>query len=588
MRIGDKEYCLQCMKPLHDSSVCGFCHFDNKSYISPPHCLASGTCLNHRYFVGKMLGEGGFGITYIGWDSVLSVPVAVKEYYPEGMVRRDSESSMDGTVNLYGGIDREEYKKGIRAFLQEARSQAQFSKLDGIASVRDFFRENNTAYIVMEYIEGLSAKQYVERYGRIPAEEVVEMAGPVLQALQEMHDNQIVHRDVSADNLMITNQKRMKLIDFGTSRQTSATAAKTMTVMYKRGFSPEEQYRAKGKIGPWTDVYGVCAAMYYLISGTIPEEAPERIMCDDLLPLKDMPGIDISASQSDAIEKGLSVRLEYRQQTINELYYDLYGKDLSGKEKKEFGIEEGENPMLRETGDGQGNQNAPLQAGEVSVDISTHMVYRSLEDVENREKIRGRGRQKKRILIVAASLVIVGFAVLLAGNKFSFGNGGDAQNKTESLHGAARPSEEGERQQATVSEMPPSEQGAQQAAVQQNPSAKPIPVKKEKMLNVVGLSAKTAVKRLHGKGFSHIKIKYAERENAESGRVIGQNISKGCQVALSKRIVLTVAKRIKPKMTEPPKVADQPTAAPKKADKPKPGRKKEDDNVVGSLDSLLR
>ena len=145
------------MRPLKEGEVCSFCGCDNRKLQTPPYCLPPGTCLNHRYYTGLILGEGGFGITYIGWDQTLSIPVAIKEYYPKGIIRRTAaDRYAQGAYCYDDSYVQGAYQKGLNAFLQEAKNLAHFNQLDGVAVVRDYFTENDTAYIVMDYIDAVS------------------------------------------------------------------------------------------------------------------------------------------------------------------------------------------------------------------------------------------------------------------------------------------------------------------------------------------------------------------------------------------------------------------------------------------------
>lgn len=176
MITGKIKRCIRCMRPLKEGEVCSFCGCDNRKLQTPPYCLPPGTCLNHRYYTGLILGEGGFGITYIGWDQTLSIPVAIKEYYPKGIIRRTAaDRYAQGAYCYDDSYVQGAYQKGLNAFLQEAKNLARFNQLDGVAVVRDYFTENDTAYIVMDYIDGSSVEKYIRDRGRISAEQVIQM-----------------------------------------------------------------------------------------------------------------------------------------------------------------------------------------------------------------------------------------------------------------------------------------------------------------------------------------------------------------------------------------------------------------------------
>lgn len=181
MISGGQKRCSCCMHLLEQGDVCSACGYDNQNSQTPPYCLPEGTCLKQRYYTGCVLGEGGFGITYLGWDQTLSIPVAIKEYYPREFVRRNPVRS-HSQVNRVDGetCAQQEYQKGMKAFLKEAQTLAQFQSLEGAAVVHDYFTENDTAYIVMEYIDGISVEEYVQKNGQIPAGRFKPWLRPVL------------------------------------------------------------------------------------------------------------------------------------------------------------------------------------------------------------------------------------------------------------------------------------------------------------------------------------------------------------------------------------------------------------------------
>ncbi|MGN0368908.1 MAG: serine/threonine protein kinase [Wujia sp.] len=336
MEVNNLHLCIGCMRELHNKDVCQCCGLVQKDYAPTPRCLIPGTRLSNRYVLGKVLGEGSFGITYIGWDEVLAFPVAIKEYYPSDLVSRDVIRGNDTDVYMYANLKEEEYHKKLERFLKEARDLTRFNSLRAIVSVRDFFFENNTAYIVMDYIRGESLKSYVKREGAMDAERVLALFKPVLESLMKVHEIGIIHRDISPDNLLFDENDNMVLIDFGSAELQNSDVTRSVTIMFKRGFSPEEQYRSCGKQGAWTDIYALCATMYYAMTAVTPDESIQRVIEDRLTPLWEKPQIHLSRRQMDAIMKGLMIRSEDRYQKIRDLYDDLYSHD-----KKEAPVKQG-------------------------------------------------------------------------------------------------------------------------------------------------------------------------------------------------------------------------------------------------------
>ena len=327
-----EKLCLGCMQMKKDAPVCNHCGFDErKNNLS--HQLPIGTILQNQYLVGRVLGQGGFGITYIGWDQHLSIPVAIKEYFPSGVVQRHAE--LGTRVSCNNGEAPEVFAKHRERFLKEARTLAQLSDIPEIVHIKSFFGCNDTAYIVMEYIEGTTLKAHLRQLGHPMTEhEVLTIMEPVVNALQKVHDHGLIHRDISPDNIMLPKSGGVKLIDFGTVRymDDSGKSKSTETVL-KPGFAPMEQYITRGNIGTWTDVYALCATFHYLLTGKIPEEAMVRLDGDGTLPLL-RKRQDVSLWLTEILEKGMQVRISHRLQTVAELYQLLYqGEKLDPKAK---------------------------------------------------------------------------------------------------------------------------------------------------------------------------------------------------------------------------------------------------------------
>lgn len=324
MKIDTYNLCIGCMMPLGQESECRLCGLKQEEYSPVPEYLPLGTELAQRYVIGKVLGQGNFGITYIGWDKALGVRIAIKEYFPRDMVRRDTICGNDNNVYLYKKEEKAEYDSCINKFVNEAKCLARFNHVREIVSVLDFLHENNTAYIVMQYIDGVSVKEYVQKNGKMSAKRVLEMMRPTLTALGRVHDMNIIHRDISPDNIMIRKDGSLVLIDFGAAKVRNIDSNKMITLVLKKGFSPAEQYNVKSKFAEYTDIYSICASMYYMITGQIPPDATMRILEDDMPSLVSMEGLDIPVKQSKAIMKGMSVYADTRWQTMEELYDALY------------------------------------------------------------------------------------------------------------------------------------------------------------------------------------------------------------------------------------------------------------------------
>jgi len=310
------------MSIKYSDGICPNCGFDEKNHQLSPHHLPVRTILNGKYLIGRVLGEGGFGITYLGWDLNLDLKIAIKEYYPTGFVTR--ENTTTNTVTPFTGEKNQFFQSGREKFIEEAKRLAKFYSLPGIVSIKDFFLENGTAYIVMEYVDGETFKQYLASMGgKIPAEQMFEMMKPLMKSLIEIHKVGIIHRDISPDNIMITKEGNIKLLDFGAARDFADSGNKSLSVMLKPGYAPEEQYRSRGVQGPWTDIYALCATMYKAITGATPDESSERLRHDELKKPSEL-GIRILLQQEAVLMKGMAVFQEERFQSISELSSVLY------------------------------------------------------------------------------------------------------------------------------------------------------------------------------------------------------------------------------------------------------------------------
>ena len=273
-----------------------------------------------------MLGEGGFGITYLGLDVKLERRVAVKEYFPTSLVKREASVTLEVTCYTESGT--QHYEKGRERFLTEARTLAKLDHIPQIVRVLDFFPAHNTAYIVMEFLEGVTLKDLLDRRGPLPAQELLPMLEPVIRAMAAMHEAGVIHRDVSPDNLMRMADGSLKLMDFGCARELDQS--RSMTVMLKHGFAPYEQYTGKNQ-GPWSDIYGLCATAYYCLTKRIPVDAMDRQdeEQDPLVPPTQL-GAALTGQQERALLLGLSVRVQDRWQKDEDLYGALYQKAMDG------------------------------------------------------------------------------------------------------------------------------------------------------------------------------------------------------------------------------------------------------------------
>jgi len=300
--------------------MCPFCGYIEGTPAKEAYHIKPGSLLHDRYTVGRAIGFGGFGITYIAWDNKLMQKVAIKEYMPSEYATRVPGNL---TVTIYDGERYTEFMTGLQKFLDEAQRLAKFQNVPGIVRILDCFSENLTAYIVMEYLDGMTLKQYLaEHGGKLPYEEAVEFILPVLAALQAVHKEGIIHRDISPDNIFITEDGEVKLLDFGAARYASTGYSKSLSVILKPGYAPAEQYLSHGEQGPWSDVYATAATLYRMITGVVPEEALERKEKDTLKPPSAL-GAKLPKNAEKAILNALNVRVENRTASAEEFEAQL-------------------------------------------------------------------------------------------------------------------------------------------------------------------------------------------------------------------------------------------------------------------------
>ena len=316
----NKNVCLYCFGDLDASRVCVRCKKRADDTPSPLHHLPQRNVLNGKYLIGKALGEGGFGITYLAWDMTCGIKVAIKEYFPSGYVSRvpKSNSVIINAKNLQAASNR-----GLKRFIEEAKNLAKIKNLSGIVNVRDFFSANGTAYIVMEYLDGISLKKYMQRKGgKISMDEILNIKRPVMDSLVQVHKTGLIHRDISPDNIIITKYNEVKLIDFGAAKQSNLDG-KSLSIVLKQGFAPEEQYRTHGEQGPWTDVYALGVTLYFCVTGQLPPESIQRMYKDTIVRPSEL-GADITPGQEAALMKALAVLAKNRYRDVSQMIAGLY------------------------------------------------------------------------------------------------------------------------------------------------------------------------------------------------------------------------------------------------------------------------
>ncbi|HBI59697.1 MAG TPA: hypothetical protein DDY31_00545, partial [Lachnospiraceae bacterium] len=431
------------------------------------------------------------------------------------------------------------------------------------------------AYIIMEYVEGVSVRHYLREYKKINPELVLEMMEQPIQALQAVHEKQLVHRDVSADNFIIRQNGKLTLIDFGAARYSNALDNKTRTAVCKQGFSAIEQYSGEGKQGPWTDVYGICTTMYYMMTGIVPQNPTERVVDDQVVPLENLEDISLDVEKSRSIMMGMAVKSSDRFQNMAMLYYAVYGKPLSTG-IAEHNIFHQENTQPASEGNMQFSQIASPPTGIIREALQT------LSERKSRKK-------KKKIAIITTEGIAILLLVLLIWNLKGYAdkNGINHENEQKAFQTFGRESANAPVLSALPSSSPVPTESVKKTVLSKEES------KTVKMPKVTGDKKADAMEKIKKSGLQY-KIVRQYSNSVGKGKVIRASIPAGNTVKKGKEITLYVSKgkkAVKPKAT--PKPAAKPVITPKPTitnspvpQKPKTNRTN-DDNLAGDLDSII-
>ena len=632
MSENNKKICLGCMQEINTDDIkCPHCGFNPNAYKVNPRCLRLGTKLAGKYIIGKVIGEGGFGITYIGWDEKLELPIAIKEFFPPKIASRDTTTG-NNTIYMFDHADEKSFEEGMRRSVKEARSMSKLEAYEGIVSIRDFFNENKTAYIIMEYVDGETLKEYLKENGKMEPEDVLKVMKPVMKALEQMHRTGMIHRDISPDNIMIRRDGQVKLIDFGATRVAQEEDEKSLTVMLKRGFSPEEQYRSKGHQGPWTDIYALSATMYYMLTGVIPPESMERVLEDKYVSLKEYD-IELDTKIADAIDKGLCVLAKNRYQSMSDLIHDIYGEEEKRVIPKDMASMEVESAVGENVLD---DNSTVLMDDENKTVLMDEAEKIDQIVVEKNRIVKFNGKKKILAVIVSLAIVLIGgifvFTAQNSGDKKELTNVASKENAVTTPTTSPTPTVEVTATPEVlmpnlvnqkIEEITPQIQSIQQGAniktievysdtvpvgniVSQLPEAgsllnqsQPLVVtlevsKGEELMtvpNVKGKSLTTAKSKLKKSGLK-LKTKSKYSSSYSKGKVISQNKKASSKVKKNTTIQLVVSKG--PEPTKKPQATPRPTVRPqrpttssgKSSKKSKKSNKSSDFQVIGSDDYI--
>ena len=314
------NYCPHCIRKITPGGKnCPYCGGD-LAVENEATALSVGTMLNRRYFIGKALRKGGFGITYVGCDTRLNKKIAVKEYFPSSIASRDGGNTQ--MVTITGDKSEDFFEKEKKKFVAEAYTLAEFANEHSIVSVTDILEENETVYLVMEFIEGDDLDRYIKKNGKMSFKAAFTMIGPIMLSLRSVHKKGLIHRDITPANVKIQPDQSAILLDFGAAREFEGSENTELSVILKPGYAPPEQYQSKGEQGPWTDVYGICATMYKMITGKTPVNSIDRMLNDTLKKPSEL-GCEITPQEEAALFHGLAVAKDARIPSMQALYDEM-------------------------------------------------------------------------------------------------------------------------------------------------------------------------------------------------------------------------------------------------------------------------
>ncbi len=309
------NFCHNCFATINDEDKCNICGYIALNDANAGTMLRPGTILTGKYKLGRPLGAGGFGITYLAQDIQNGQKVAVKEYLPAGFAMRMGDGQ---SVAASGEDNKKMFLHGLEVFTREARTLKLFAGANNIVQVMDSFDANGTSYFAMEYLDGITLGGLTKASGgKLNVENAIEILRLTASALSSVHAQGMLHRDVSPENIIITKQGNLKLIDFGATRYFVSEKSRSLSVVLKAGFAPPEQYSSKGNQGPWTDLYALCATFYTVIAGKRLPDAPDRLAN---AAIDNLRAYGVPTSVAMAVESGLALDYRVRPQNMNDFF----------------------------------------------------------------------------------------------------------------------------------------------------------------------------------------------------------------------------------------------------------------------------
>ncbi len=372
IKVNDKNLCENCFMET-DQQPCPFCSFGSEKKRDNT-VLSIGSVLDSRYMIGGVLGKGGFGITYLAYDIKLEKRIAIKEYYPRGIASRADDRA---TVSATDEKVAKSFVDGADKFYREAELVSQFNGNPNIVNVYDFFRENDTVYFTMGFINGESLKTYISEKGNITEGQAMNVYKCMTNALLITHSMNILHRDISPDNIMLCSDGTIKLIDFGAARQVMAEESHSLSVILKQGYAPLEQYQRRGKQGPWTDIYSLGATLYTALTGDYLDDPMTRFEDDSE---HDENKHGISEGLWQILRKSTMLKIEDRYQDIVELKKDLSALKIKEEPFEDIGIT---GKINFDTNDDGTNGGGAAPAGEEADPNATVLLNENMDRFSN-------------------------------------------------------------------------------------------------------------------------------------------------------------------------------------------------------------
>lgn len=336
------KLCMGCMNEIGDNvTICPICGYDETNLVQESYYLGPGTVIGGKYIAGRVLEYGGYSVTYLGWDAESSRKITIREYLPSDFSTR---AKGETEVTIYSGDALEQFEEGLSTFLNEGNTMEHLPDVKGIARVYDCIAENETGYIINEYLEGQSLKEILDTGKIYGWEEAMQIIQPLLEGLKQIHESQVMHYDIAPENVVITNSGEVKLVNFGATKYSTTSNSKSLAIILKPGYAPEEQYRSMGEKGAWSDVYAVAALMYRMITGTVPDESVERAMIDNLKAPSEM-GVKLPKPAENALLNALNVYRENRTSSAEQFLQELTSNDVKRIVEKKTKLETGKFPI---------------------------------------------------------------------------------------------------------------------------------------------------------------------------------------------------------------------------------------------------